>query len=96
MFLLQKYEIYKNYQLNFYRQKQNILSAKLSLTPRYGGSLVTALKIKKEISGVVRSFLFRAKASYSCHCFNVLISSIDSFFILKDPHKMPSYSSKTL
>ena len=32
MFVLQKYEIYKNYQLSLYRQKQNILSEKLSLT----------------------------------------------------------------
>ena len=43
MFVLQKYEIYKNYQLSFYRQKQNILSEKLSLTSPYEGSLATAL-----------------------------------------------------
>ena len=46
MFLLQKYEIFNNYQLNFYRQKQNVLSAKLSLTaPPYEGALPTALII---------------------------------------------------
>lgn len=43
MFVLQKYEIYKNYQLSLYRQKQNILSEKLSLTSPYEGSLATAL-----------------------------------------------------
>ena len=43
MFVLQKYEIYKNYQLSLYRQKQNILSEKLSLTSHYEGSLATAL-----------------------------------------------------
>ena len=57
MFVLQKYEIYKNYQLSLYRQKQNILSEKLSLTSPYEGSLATAL-CKTSINKIFWTVIF--------------------------------------